>query len=144
MQIYKYLNLTFSNTVEKSVLNMTSSGKTESALLSTRKGNSTEMLYKWRNTANMKFVLHVDRQWFSVYERLGYVPVYNQSVLRNMSVPLSCQNIGSRDIMKNARAKFACVIWNWFYPLNGNILWHDSWTRVPHKMQNFRVLLISR
>jgi len=46
MQIYKYLNLTFSSNVEKSVLNMTSSGKKESALLSTRKGNSTEMLYK--------------------------------------------------------------------------------------------------
>jgi hypothetical protein len=36
----------------------------------------------------MKFVLDVDRQCFSVYERLGYVPVYNQSVLQNMSIPL--------------------------------------------------------
>ena len=84
MQIYKYLNLSFSNNVEKSVLNMTSSGKKESALLSTRKGNSTEMLYKWRNTANMKFVTRGQAMFF----RLGYVPVYNQSVLRNMSIPL--------------------------------------------------------
>jgi len=88
MQIYKYLNLSFSNNVEKSVLHMTSSGKKEAGVLSTMKGNSTEVLYKWRNTANMKFVLDVDRQCFSVYERLGYVPVYNQSVLRNMSIPL--------------------------------------------------------
>ena len=57
MQIYKYLNLTFSINVEKkSVLNMKSSD--------------------------------VDRQCFSVYERLGYVPVYNQSGLQNMSIPL--------------------------------------------------------
>ena len=88
MEIYKYLNLSFSLHVEKSVLNMTSSGKKEAGVLSTMKGNSTEVLYKWRNTANMKFVLDVDRQCFSVYERLGYVPVYNQSVLRNMSIPL--------------------------------------------------------
>ena len=88
MQIYKYLNLSFSLHIEKSVLNMTSSGKKETGLLSTMKGNSTEVLYKWRNTANMKFVLDVDRQCFSLYERLGYVPVYNQSVLQNMSIPL--------------------------------------------------------
>ena len=88
MEIYKYLNLSFSLHVEKSVLNMTSSGKKEAGVLSTMKGNSTEVLYKWRNTANMKFVLDVDRQCFIVYERLGYVPVYNESVLRNMSIPL--------------------------------------------------------
>jgi hypothetical protein len=87
-QIYKYLNLSFSLHIEKSVLNMTSSGKKEAGVLSTVKRNSTEVMYKWRNTANMKFVLDVDRQCFSLYERLGYVPVYNQSVLQNMSIPL--------------------------------------------------------
>jgi hypothetical protein len=62
---------------------MTSSGKKEAGGLNTMKGNSTEVLYKWRNTANMKFVLDVDRQCFSVYE--------------------------NRDISKNSRAKISCV-----------------------------------
>jgi hypothetical protein len=53
MQIYRYLNLSFSLHVEKSVLNMTSSGIKEAGALSTMKGNSTEILYKWRNTAKI-------------------------------------------------------------------------------------------
>jgi hypothetical protein len=32
---------------------MTSSGKKEAGGLNTMKGNSTEVLYKWRNTANI-------------------------------------------------------------------------------------------
>ncbi|XP_076084579.1 carbohydrate sulfotransferase 1-like [Mytilus galloprovincialis] len=86
--IYQFLNLTFTDEIQNVILMKTSSGKSGKGPLNTVKGNSTEMVNKWRYSANYSFVKSIDKQCQYLYKKLGYIQINNTAMLQNTSIPL--------------------------------------------------------
>ncbi|CAC5369870.1 CHST1 [Mytilus coruscus] len=86
--IYQFLNLTFTNKIKDVILKKTASGTSGKGPLTTVKGNSTEMVNKWRFSAKYSFVKSIDKQCKYLYKKLGYIQIDNEAILKNTSISL--------------------------------------------------------
>ncbi|XP_071126270.1 carbohydrate sulfotransferase 1-like [Mytilus edulis] len=84
--IYIYLNLTFTDRIVETLIKMTTTK--ERARTYIAKHNSKELVDRWRTLVNMSFVDTVDKLCSHVYSRLGYLQISDETMLKNLSIPL--------------------------------------------------------
>lgn len=85
-EIYNFSNITVDKTTDQWLKNATMSGKEVKCTYCSTKANSTITAYKWRQTLQFRFVWIIDRNCKSLYDKLGYKPIYHISDLRNVAI----------------------------------------------------------
>jgi len=98
--LYEFINIAYTANTASLLIKMTSSSSdippARSVFVVER--NSKKALNKWRLQNTLSYVHEVDSQCSSLYERLGYLPVSTEDMLRNLSIPLFRQVTSNRPI----------------------------------------------
>jgi len=87
--LYAFINIAYTANTYSSLINMMSRNMSiaqKNALVVEK--NSMKALNEWRLQNTLSYVHEVDSQCSSLYERLGYLPVSTEDMLRNLSIPL--------------------------------------------------------
>ncbi|XP_071110259.1 carbohydrate sulfotransferase 3-like [Haliotis cracherodii] len=87
-ELYKFVGLNYTKHTERSVRKLTSASKDGRCLICTVRKSSRKASEKWRGHISMRHVKIIDRNCRDVYKKLGYLPVENVDILRNVSHPL--------------------------------------------------------
>lgn len=97
--LYKFINIAYTANTASSLIRMTSknSSHAKRSELVVEK-NSKKVLNEWRLQNTLSYVHEVDSQCSLLYERLEYLPVSTEDMLRNLSIPLFRQVTSNRPI----------------------------------------------
>ena len=87
-KLYEFINIAYTANIASSVANMTTGISSYNRYTFDVNINSNKALNEWRLQNTLSYVHEVDSQCSSLYERLGYLPVSTEDMLRNLSIPL--------------------------------------------------------
>lgn len=86
--LYQFLGNKLTDSVERFVFNITLAGNKDGCVICSMRKNSREHIYKWRRRAHMDTVKVIDEACHTVYGAGKYLPVSNDTMLKNIHVPL--------------------------------------------------------
>lgn len=86
--LYEFINIAYTSNTASSVTNMTSGINSYNRYTFGVNINSKKALNEWRLQNTLSYVHEVDSQCSSLYERLGYLPVSTEDMLRNLYILL--------------------------------------------------------
>ena len=86
--LYEFINIPYTANTASSVANMTSGINSYNRYTFGVNINSKKALNEWRLQNTLSYVHEVDSQCCLLYERLGYLPVSTEDMLRNLYILL--------------------------------------------------------
>ncbi|XP_067658212.1 carbohydrate sulfotransferase 3-like [Haliotis asinina] len=87
-ELYKFVGLNYTEDTEIGIKKLTSAASDRTCVICTQRKSSKKAAERWRGKIRIEYVRIIDRNCMKLYRYVGYLPVENLDVLRNVSHPL--------------------------------------------------------